>query len=114
MLTTGALRAIGADVDEGISRCMGNEAFYLRMVGMLSSDTHLAQLEEALARDDLGAAFEAAHALKGVLANLAVKSVLEPVSEMTELLRAHTKMDYTPLLTAAKEKMNRLLSLIKE
>ena len=35
MLTVETLRAYGADVDEGITRCMGNEQFYMKLVGKL-------------------------------------------------------------------------------
>jgi len=112
MLTIDALREFGADTAEGVARCMGNEAFYLRMVGMVAADTHMAQLEDALSQGNLDAAFEAVHALKGVLANLALKPVLAPISQMTELLRARTQTDYQPLLQAAKQEMNKLLALI--
>ena len=37
---------------------------------------------------DKAAAFEMAHALKGVLGNLALTPIYKPLSEMTELLRA--------------------------
>ena len=30
MLTVAALREFGANTEEGLSRCMNNEAFYLR------------------------------------------------------------------------------------
>ena len=114
MLTLKALKDYGADVNEGMSRCMNNEAFYLRLVGMLRSDTHLKQLEDALSKNDLKAGFEAAHALKGVLANLAIKPVLIPVNQMTELLRSGEQADYQSMLAEAKEQMNRLLDLMQD
>ena len=48
-------------------------------------------------------AFEAAHALKGVLGNLSLTPLYEPVQEITELLRNRTEMDYTPLLETILE-----------
>ncbi len=39
---------------------------------MMAGDTHAEALEQAVAQGDLQAAFEAAHALKGSLANLAL------------------------------------------
>ena len=113
MLTLEDLREWGADTSEGMTRCMNNEAFYLRMVGMIQKDTQMEELEQALMQGDLRKAFEKAHALKGVLANLALKPALKPISEMTELLRASTQMDYTPLLTEAKREMTALLALMK-
>ena len=114
MLTVEALKEYGANTQEGLSRCMNMEAFYLRLVGMLSSDTHTQELKEALDRGDLKAGFEAAHALKGVLANLALTPALTPVSEITENLRAGKEMDYGPLMEQVEKEMGRLLALLKE
>ena len=94
-MTLDDLRAYGANVDEGLGRCMGNEEFYLRLVGMAKDEPGFDALEQAIAANDLDAAFEAAHSLKGVLANLALTPLLEPIEEITELLRAETQMDYS-------------------
>ena len=113
MMTIQALKDYGANTQEGVGRCMGNEAFYLRLVGMLASDTHTEQLEKALAEGNLKAAFEAAHALKGVLSNLAITPALQPVSEITEYLRAQTDMDYQPLLSQIRRAMDGLMAIIQ-
>lgn len=110
-MTIEDLAAYGADIKEGLARCMNNEVFYLRLVGMARQDQNLGKLADAVARHDLDAAFEAAHALKGVLANLALTPVLRPVSEMTEYLRNRTDMDYSDLLKTAQEEMARLNSI---
>ncbi len=90
MLTVDGLRAFGADTGEGLGRCMNNEAFYLRLVNMALDDQNFSRLEEALKNGDVKAAFEAAHALKGVLANLSLTPLYAPAAEMTEILRAGT------------------------
>lgn len=113
MFTIDQLNDFGADTKEGLSRCMGMEALYLRLVGMMEKDTHMAELKAALDKNDLQAAFEAAHALKGVLANLSLTPVLKPISEMTELLRARTDTDYTALYKEAERQMTALISLIQ-
>ena len=94
MLTIDSLRAFGANVDEGLGRCMKNEPFYLRMVRMGCVDANFEKLAQAVEQNDLTAAFEAAHALKGVMANLALTPIAAPVAELTELLRAKTPGDY--------------------
>ena len=38
MLTIDALRAYGADVDDGLRRCMNNEGFYLKLVEKAAAD----------------------------------------------------------------------------
>ncbi len=87
MLSIDALKEYGADVDAALVRCMGNEAFYLRLVKMALSDVHYQQLLDALDAGDIHDAFEHAHALKGVLGNLELTPVLTPVVEITEVLR---------------------------
>ncbi len=108
MYTIEKLRAYGANVEEGLSRCFNNEEFYLKLVGMLEKETGFDRLQEAIGAGDLDAAFEAAHALKGVLGNLSLTPAYEKVSEMTELLRARTQMDYGPLLAQVLEQRDLL------
>ena len=98
MLTLEALRKFGANVDEGLARCMNNEAFYLKMVHMELEDKNFGLLAERLSQNDLDGAFAAAHALKGVLANLALTPLFAPASELTELLRHKTPGDYDALM----------------
>ena len=110
-MTLDDLAAYGANVDEGLARCMGNEAFYLRLVGTVRDDAHFEQLGDALQAGKLDEAFEAAHALKGSLGNLALTPLYEPVVEVTELLRARTEMDYSDKLAAIMAERDRLAAL---
>ena len=98
MLTVDGLRAWGANVDEALARCLNNESFYLTLVGKAIRNPNFENLKEACGSGDLAQAFEAAHSLKGMMANLALTPILQPVEEITELLRAGTEMDYTPLV----------------
>ena len=111
MLTLDSLRDFGANVDEGLVRCMNMEAFYLKLVGKAIEDKRIAQLEAQISAGDLDAAFETAHALKGMYANLSLTPLTEPISEMTELLRSRTPADYAPLLRGAKAQFEKLCSL---
>ena len=111
MLTIESLRNFGADTAQGLGRCMNNEAFYLRLVNMGLDDANFGRLEAAVQNGDRKAAFEAAHALKGVLGNLSLTPLYEPVSEMTELLRADRDADYPAILAGIREKREALLAL---
>ena len=66
MMTVEALRAFGADVDDGLARCMNKEDFYLMLVKKATEDRRLSLLAEQLEKKDSAAAFESAHALKGM------------------------------------------------
>ena len=111
MLTIDALKGYGADVDQGLSRCMNNEAFYIRLVGMALNDKSFAALRAALNDGDLDRAFDAAHSLKGVLGNLALTPMYNDVYELTELLRSRTDMDYSDYMTAIEAKRAELMKL---
>lgn len=111
MLTVDALRACGANTAEGLGRCMNNEAFYLRLVNMALDDAGFGKLSDAVAAGDKKAAFEAAHALKGVMGNLALTPIYAPVSEMTELLRASADADYQSYLDKILTARDELLAL---
>lgn len=110
-MTLDDLAAYGADVQDGMARCMNDEGFYLRLVGMVKDERGFDTLEDAIAAGDLKAAFEAAHSLKGVLGNLALTPLLEPVKEITELLRGQTQTDYTELLATIAQERDKLAAL---
>lgn len=110
-MTLDDLIAYGANVEEGLARCMNNEGFYLRLVGTVQDEAGFDALEQAIEANDLKAAFEAAHSLKGVLGNLSLTPLFEPVSEITELLRGETQMDYSEIMGKIKAERERFIAL---
>lgn len=111
MITIENLKEFGANVDEGLERCMNNKDFYLKLVTMSLDDSAFDDLGEALAKKQYSEAFEYAHKLKGVMANLALTPILEPVSELTELLRNKTDGDYDGLYAGVIEEYKKLKEL---
>lgn len=111
MLTIEKMRDWGADVDEGMGRCLNNENFYLTLTGKAIQDSAYEGLKEAVEAGDLEKGFEFAHALKGVTANLALTPIRKPVEQITELLRSRTETDYAPLLEEILQKRNELAGL---
>ena len=91
------LRELGANVEEGLERCMGMEDFYMEMIELGLSDERFDELGPTRETGDLDAAFEQVHALKGVIGNLALTPLYETVCELTEHLRAKEQIDYKPL-----------------
>jgi len=112
MLSIDKLIEFGADTKTGLMRCMDSEDFYLRMVGLLRKENNFDVLDEALQNNDLDRAFEAAHALKGVTGNLALTGLFEPISELTELLRSRTEMDYSEYREKVLAKKQELFEMI--
>ena len=91
------LRELGANVEEGLERCMGMEDFYIEMIELGLSDERFEALGSTLEAADIDASFEHAHALKGVIGNLALAPLYETICEITEHLRAKEQIDYKPL-----------------
>ena len=98
MLTIDELKRFGADTEEGSARCLGNDEFYLSLVRTVPGEQSFEKLSEAIKINDLDTAFELAHGLKGVLGNLSLTPIYQPVSEMTELLRIRKETDYGKLM----------------
>ncbi len=111
MLTMDALRRFGANTEEGLSRCLNDEGFYLELVGMELEDKGFEKLSAALARGDWQAAFEAAHSLKGSLGNLALTPIYAPTAELTERLRGGREADYAALLAEILSRRDELAAL---
>ena len=111
MLTIDALRRLGANTEEGLGRCLNNEAFYLRLVNMSLHDAGFDKLAAAVESGDRKAAFEAAHALKGSLGNLALTPIYTPVAELTDLLRGGQDADYKAMLETILLQRGALLAL---
>lgn len=111
MLTVDTLREYGANVDEGLGRCMGNKDLYLRLVSTIPSEKSFDDLKAGIESGDLSAAFEAAHALKGITGNLALTPLYEPIVEITELLRAKQEIDYIDILSGIMTKKEELGNL---
>lgn len=113
MLTLEKMRALGIDPTDGLTRCMNNEVFFFKMISMAVANDYFDTLGPALEKNDLDSAFEAAHALKGVIGNLALSPIYEPLAEMTELLRAKKEADYISMYRPIKEIRDQLLALSK-
>ena len=111
MLTIDALNRFGADTKDGMSRCLNNEAMYLRLVVKALDNPNYARLSAAVAAEDKKAAFEAVHAIKGMMGNLALTPLYELSSEMTELLRAGQDADYADYLARILRQREALLAL---
>lgn len=110
MLTIEKLQEYGVNTKEGLARCMNMEKFYFKMLGMGLKNDSFDKLEKYLAEGNLEEAFETAHALKGVVGNLAITPIFIPLSDITESLRAKKDLDYVALYKPIKELRDKLIS----
>lgn len=110
MITIEDLRAAGADVETGLSRCVGKEDLYLKLVNTGLGDAKFEDLGAALNCGEFDHAFELCHALKGVIGNLAITPLYEALSALTEKLRNCETADYKSMYSDIVEIRSKLLS----
>ena len=116
MITIEALKAAGANVEEGLSRCLNKEDFYLKMVSMGLNNQNFQLLGPVLDSKDYDKAFELCHSLKGVIGNLSLTPLYDLICVLTEKLRARTDLadlgdEYNQLYTQIIVMQKKLLSL---
>ena len=111
MVTVEKLRELGANVDEGLARCLNKEDFYLKLVGMVLADDGYERLQAAIDAGDYQEAFERAHSLKGIVGNVSLTNLLAPIEEMTEELRNREERDYSGQLTEMFTELEKLRAL---
>ena len=100
----------GIDAKAGLARCMNNKAFFAKMLAMALKNPSFDKLENVLAAQNYEEAFELCHALKGVVGNLALDKIYNPISEMTEQLRRKDDLDYVAAYKPIKELRDKLVA----
>ncbi|MDD5928368.1 MAG: Hpt domain-containing protein [Spirochaetales bacterium] len=111
MMTVESLKDAGANVEEGLSRCLNKEDFYLKMVNMGLTDQNFQLLGPALKAKDFDRAFELCHSLKGVIGNLSLTPLYDLICQLTEMLRSKTDIDCTGLYSQIMTMQEKLLAL---
>lgn len=107
-----AYHELGADYEGVTNRLMG-ETLVARFVSKLFEDENFAKLGEALAAQDVEAAFVAAHTLKGVCQNLGFDNLYAPSSELTEVLRAGSLEGADELYTKVAAEYRKMEEVLK-
>lgn len=93
------LTAYGVNYAETMERFGYSEALYLECLEMLLHDENLSILKQAIGSGDLNAAFDAAHTLKGVAANMGLTPLAEAAGRLVEPLRRGEMRSYAPELS---------------
>lgn len=106
------LKDWGCDVDGAMERFMGDEELYRICLHSVLSDKSFGGLCEALQRNDVDEAFDHAHTLKGVLANMGLTPMFDITVRIVEPLRAGNSENLLPVceeLMQAKDRLGKLL-----
>lgn len=81
------LRELESDVDDAMERFLDDEEFYLECLEQVLSDDLFGRLKIALENHQIQEAFDCAHTLKGLVANLGLTSLNERMGDLVEPLR---------------------------
>lgn len=105
------LTAYGVNWTETMERFVNSEELYMECLEMLTKDESLSLLEARLSEGNLRGAFEAAHTLKGVAANMGLTPLTQAADALVAPLRTGTQKDYTPDLNRLKAEFSRIICL---
>ncbi len=89
-----ALSNWGADTEGALARFMEDEELFAVCFSTFMEDTCVANLQTSLQKKDYVAAYESAHALKGVSGNMGLSPIYRATSHVAESLR---RKDYRDL-----------------
>lgn len=107
-----AFENYGGNYASTMPRFMNNETMYLKFMNMLFNDDNLNKLETAINENDLNGAFEAAHTLKGVVANMGLTPLYNAICVIVEPLRTRSQeADYAQILDEIKQEYAKLEEL---
>lgn len=81
------LKGLGFDYEKTMPRFLKNEDFYISCLQELLEEEGYVKLGELLEQEDVEQAFETAHTLKGITANMGITSIMEPLEALVEHLR---------------------------
>ena len=80
------LTEAGINVDTALKRFLDDEEMYFEFLNSFVEDTLMSRLKQAVQNGSVDDAFEAAHALKGLCANLSIDSMSKMIVPMVEIL----------------------------
>lgn len=104
---------IGIDLEANLGRFMGNEELYVKFLKKFTEDKnmeYIAQAQETMNIKDLEAA---AHALKGVAANLGLQGVSDRANSIVVCCRSGKYDDILNLCTDCRKEYEKVCSTLK-
>ena len=102
------LKDWGCDIDGALERFVGDEGLYKTCLYTILDDKSFDGLGETLRANQIKEAFDYAHTLKGVLANMGLTPMYDIVVQIVEPLRVGDSEGLLPFyeeLMQAKEKL---------
>lgn len=110
------LEELGVERERTLNRFMGNEKLYLEFLRKFPVDKSYEGLHKNILHKNFENAFKCAHTLKGVVANLGLGHLMQPVYALTELLRQPPYRETSILkeMKRVEKHYNKVLKIINE
>ena len=102
----------GCDIHGALPRFLNDEAFMLECIQLVAEDPAFAALGEALRLKRSKEAFDAAHTLKGILANTGLTPLLALSVKIVEPLRKGDMNGLEPVYDALMDRLTQLRRLL--
>ncbi len=107
------LEGKGCDISGAMERFLNDEDFYMSCLQRVVHDESFDKLKAALENHSIQEAFDAAHTLKGVLANMGLTPMYDTVVKIVEPLRAGTDEGLMPYYDVLIKQNEELKSFIQ-
>ncbi len=104
---------VGGDYHQTVSR-LTSDALVKRFVRKYMEDDTYQELSSSIENENWGAAFRAAHTLKGIASNLGFDALFAASSALTEALRGEKPLSEPSLWDAVKDAHQLLVQTIAE
>lgn len=103
----------GVDIERVMERFMGNEALYIKFLKRFAEeDKSFQNMQEYFKKEEYGEAFQAAHTLKGLLANLGLDDIMHSVAAITEKLRTGSLEGTKELMEQAEAEYKIVMNIL--
>lgn len=107
------LRINEVDVDGALHRLYDDENLYVELLRDFGQDTTVTNLKTAIQNKDWDNAFTAAHALKGLAANMGFVLLFQSISELIVLIRTGRIDEIGPILRAVDYDYKKIIDIIQ-
>lgn len=106
------LKEMSVDVDKALERLKGNKEAYKDFLKEFFEEPDFDALRECIATGDVRGAFEYAHGLKGMAANLGLDKIFSCISKLVEVLRVNSLDGATEMYEDIKTACNEVTSVL--
>lgn len=110
------LRIADIDVEDGLHRFMSNEQMFVKYLKKFIDNDQYQALKMEIDRNpiDVKEAFERAHALKGICANLSMAGILTVLNPMVESLRAGSVEGVKENMIKLSAQYDKVITVLKQ